>query len=166
MLPTVQMRCSWYYFYFVWFSGFYYEAFRYESCLVYYSHVVFQFCFASSSPRLGTRELVYMILVRLFVYFVCENLCCFFLLFFSLFLLMLCVCCGLWLWPFLKFSFNFSGRWCCFGTSNWGSTKKIKPQHIRAIYYSERDLTCTFYTTECHPESYYIKHSYHANDYW
>ena len=43
--------------------------FHVESCLALCSHVVgFQFCLALWSPRLGKRELVYVLLVQLFVY--------------------------------------------------------------------------------------------------
>ena len=48
---------------------FYYEAFHVESCLALCSRFCLFFShFRSSSPRLGKRELVYVLLVHLFVY--------------------------------------------------------------------------------------------------
>ena len=50
--------------------------FHVESCLALCSHVVvFQFCLALWSPRLGKRELVYVLLMLLFVYFAYIKFC-------------------------------------------------------------------------------------------
>ena len=50
--------------------------FHVESCLALCSHViVIQSCLALWSPPLGKRELVYMLLVLLFVYFAYVILC-------------------------------------------------------------------------------------------
>ena len=50
--------------------------FHVESCLALCSHVVvFQSCLALWSPRLGKRELVYVLLMQLFVYFAYIKFC-------------------------------------------------------------------------------------------
>ena len=60
ILPTVPRRWSWCNSNFVWL--------RIESCLFLCSRV-FQLCLALRSPHMGTRELVYVLFVHLFVCF-------------------------------------------------------------------------------------------------
>ena len=62
----------------MWLCGFYYGACRVESCLALCPRVFFFFFFFFSvlrSPLLGKRELVYVLLVHLFIYFVNVNFC-------------------------------------------------------------------------------------------
>ena len=62
--------------------------------------IFIQFCLALWSSHVRKRELVYMLLVKLYVYLACVIFCLF------LFLLVSEVGCGLWLWHSLDFSFN------------------------------------------------------------
>ena len=99
MLPTVLRRRSWCYSYCL--CGFvdvYYWPFHVESCLALCSRVVFsQSCLTLRSPRLGKRELVYVLLLLLFVYFARVKFCHFH------FLLVSGVGCDLCLWHSLDF---------------------------------------------------------------
>ena len=74
---------------------FYHEGFH---CSLF--SLFFQSCLAFISLRLGEKELVYKLLVHLYVYLACATFCLF------LFLLVSGVGYGLWLWYSLDISFN------------------------------------------------------------
>ena len=98
MLPTILRRWSWCYFYrYMRPYGFFYGTLI--SCLALCSRV-FQSCLSFWSSRLGTRELVCVLLVHLFIFHVLISVL-------FLFLLVSGVGCGLWLWRSPDVSINF-----------------------------------------------------------
>ena len=60
---------------FVWLCGFYYMRFMLSLALLLVFVLFYLISLALWSPRLGNRELVYMLLVYVFVYFECIDLC-------------------------------------------------------------------------------------------
>ena len=82
--------------------------------------IFIQFCLALWSSHVRKRELVYMLLVKWYVYLSCVIFCLF------LFLLVSEVGCGLWLWHSLDFSLNISARHINMKTKQNNNNKKTK----------------------------------------
>ena len=100
MLLSVLRRRSRCCYYSVWLCGLYYGELHVYSCLALCPRIS-SVLLALWSPRLGKREVVYVLLVHLFVYFARVNLA------FFRFLLVSVIGCGVWLWHSLDFLLTF-----------------------------------------------------------
>ena len=102
----------------------FYEAICFISYLVLFCSCIFSVLLALRLPRLGKRELILVLFVRLF------DLCLFAFVCF-LFLLVSGKGCGLWLWHFLDFSLTFFLSVC---VSLWCFTDELEDLYADQIY--------------------------------
>ena len=163
MLPTILRRWSWCYSYFVWLCSFYHFLIiaylftllrgRFMLSLALLVVLVFSVLLALGSPHLGKRELVYVLLVHLFVYLHTLVFVPF------LFLFMSEVGRGLWLGHSLDFSIILFRK--IVGKSNFSEqVRKLINRYKRVGYnlHIIRQTACLVVnpiTVDCHAFHFY-----------